>query len=176
MPNLIRTIRHLELKLLIRYLFGSQSDHYLSVVVANYNIASVCLKLLSSDCFDLDLPDEAIRTYVSSGTYVLQSYATGWWLEHVRNATLEKYCPQSFPKLCGMINEFIHKRMNVNFLESGKVKTVSGTNFQLFEHDWPFIYEKLTEVDRFMRNQRRMSFCLQDGKVKQPISTAVFCF
>lgn len=151
---------------MIRYLFGSHSDHYLSIADANYNMASTCLKLLSSDCFDMGLPDEAIRTYILSGGYVLQSYAVSQWLEHVRNAATQKSCLQSFPKLCDVINELIHKRMNMDFVESGNATTASSIDFQSFSQDWPFVYEKLMEVDGFMKKRRR-GLCLQDGKIKQ---------
>jgi hypothetical protein len=159
----------------IRYLFSSHSDHYLSIVDANYNMAFTCLKLLSSDCFDTGLSDEVIRTYMLSGVYVLQSYAVGQWLEHVRNATTQAAYLQSFPKLCDVINKFIHKRTNMDFIESGKATAASRTDFQSFKQDWPFVYEKLMEVDGFMRKRRR-GLCLQGGEIKRTISTIVYPF
>jgi len=154
-----------ETKALLRYLFGSQSNHYLSVVHGNFTIASTCLKLLSSGCFDPALSDETIRTCISSGAYVLQSYAISQWLEHVKNASTEKACSQQVAKLCYAIDKFIHKRVNINLVESVKVPTSARGEFQSFQQDLP-IYEKLMEIDGFMK-KRQKGLCLQDGKVNR---------
>lgn len=82
---------------LIRYLFGSQPRHYLSIVDANYNMALTCLKLLSSDCFNEGLPEEVMRTNILCGAYVLQNYTVSQWLEHVRNIVGQREYSESFP-------------------------------------------------------------------------------
>lgn len=63
-----------------------------------------------------------------------------------------------------MIDEFLHKRIKVDFVEPNQAITASIWDFQPFKKDWLFTHKKLIQVDCFMR-RRRKELCMEDGKI-----------
>jgi hypothetical protein len=123
------------------------------------------LRYLSSDCFNPGLTEESVKTNILSGAYVLQNYAIGQWLEHVKRCGEETSESPYFQIICDLIDEFIRKRTNSKVEMRGKTIAVPHQeDFRAFEKDWPDIHQKLLQIEAFSR-RRKKECCLKDGKI-----------
>jgi hypothetical protein len=135
---------------------SEQSERYLDIVRCNTNVALTCVSYLSSDCFDLTLSDDDVRSGILCGAYALESYAASHWLQHVRDAMSQSKGPLDFD-FCHAIYQFIEKRQNPSF----KPPTITYRDeigyLDRFGPDWPMTSGTLKNVaDFFRRRQERV--------------------
>jgi hypothetical protein len=134
------------------------------------------LQYLSSDCFNPGLNEESVKTNILSGAYVLQNYAIGQWLEHVKRCGEETSELPYFQIICELIDEFIHKRTNTKVEMRAKMITVPHQeDFRAFEKDWAVIHQKLLQIEAFSRRRKR-EFCLKNGKMRESRNAPSNCY
>ena len=83
-------------------------------------------------CFDLNITEEEIDSAILDGHYVLQAYATIYWLDHVIEGIREDIGSTSFRILSQKIWRFLAKRSNQNF-DQKSAKKVSVPELKQFE-------------------------------------------
>ena len=83
-------------------------------------------------CFDLSITEEEIDEAVSDGHYVLQAYATIYWLDHVIEGIREDIGSTNFRILSQKIWRFLAKRSNQNF-DQKSAKEVGVPELKQFE-------------------------------------------
>jgi hypothetical protein len=136
-----------------RYLFGKQSNEFLSSVEAHLDIASICLSYLSFECFDnvfLEVPEDVERR-ILSGDYVLLTYAATEWLEHVRNCA-HHLQPEVLQSLRDIISTFFDLQENFFFEAEKESCYTAKIAFQPFKC-WSSVHDSLIKMDTFMRKQ-----------------------
>ena len=67
-----------------RFLEENHSGYIMSST-AEYNMADLCLKYLTFDCFRQNLSDQEIIHAVREGKYAFQDYSFCYWLAHVQS-------------------------------------------------------------------------------------------
>ncbi|KAF2138225.1 uncharacterized protein K452DRAFT_90147 [Aplosporella prunicola CBS 121167] len=136
------------------YLFHTHSGRYLKEADGHANIASACIRYLSSDCFDPHVQDSSMQEFVVKGSYVLENYAYLHWFDHVQK------CADVAPEtISNEIKDLAGKRANLGF------DRTSGTNssnlvykvFQKFPVD---LHEILLDMSAFWRS-RNHNFCFE---------------
>ncbi|KAI9684612.1 MAG: hypothetical protein M1822_005700 [Bathelium mastoideum] len=157
------------------YLFNEQSGHYLQEAECNKSIALTCIHYLSSHCFDLGISEDDVKEYILSGAYVLESYACGLWLHHVKKA-VELRTELLDSTLCNKLLEFVDKRANPNFVRSLMPRGDHDTTLKLFEEDWPILYEIFRDIDFFLFRRQR-DLCLssvssENGNKSDPLTVS----
>jgi hypothetical protein len=134
-----------------RYLFGKQSNEFLSSTNAHLGIAFTCLSYLSFECFDEDAFSIDFTSNILSGDYVLLIYAAEW-PEHVRSCA-HHLQPESVQSLGDTISVFLDARENC-FYEAGReTHHAAKTQFLPFK-DWPHVFSLLVEMSVFMRKKK----------------------
>lgn len=71
----------------------------------------MCIKYLSSACFDVDTDDDTLGLHIGSGAFVLLPYVFNNWLHH-----MAKVGREDFPRLIKDIERLIDTRVNPNFV------------------------------------------------------------
>ena len=97
-----------------RYLANTQSGPFINEKLEHIQIARTCLTYLMFPCFDLSITEEEIDVGVLNGHYVLQPYATYYWLEHVKEGIRGDTDSADFA-LCQKMSAFLGRRANQNF-------------------------------------------------------------
>lgn len=70
----------------------------------------MCIKYLSSACFDVDIDDKTLDLHIRSGAFVLFAYVCNHWLYHI-----EKVKKQEYQKLMKDMDRLIDARVNPSF-------------------------------------------------------------
>ena len=145
-----------------RYFFGKQSKQFLSSTAAHLEIASICLSYLSFECFDKDFLEESgdFESQILSGDYVLLTYASAEWLEHVRNCA-QHLQPESLRSLRNTISTFFDSRGNSLFETEKESRHAVKTDFRTFK-EWYNVYDSLIKMDTFMW-KRKVGLLEQNG-------------
>lgn len=133
-------------------MFGSQSKFFLERAAAHRNIAITCISYLTFKCFDVSHDDSTIDDSILAGEYVLQAYAEGQWLEHVKQCTQDMPSSSTTVEICQALLGFFGQRANPKFQpprDMSKSSSSSFTHFQLLS-----FYNILRWIDSFMQEKR----------------------
>ncbi|KAH6888169.1 hypothetical protein B0T10DRAFT_515086 [Thelonectria olida] len=138
------------------FLFSTQSapGGYLQDADVNASLVSMCLRYLSSECFDADLSDDVLQSNIMSGAYVFEGYACLYWLRHVKKAGAARN-----RDLLADLRQLMTARRNTGF--SGDAAS-SSKEFDRFKDAQPDIFDVLIQADTFARRRWR-EFCLSDN-------------
>lgn len=138
------------------YLFTVESSGYLSRSKSHSHIASICVKYLSSSCFNTDLSDEEILRNLLNGVYVLENFACTSWLFHVEQAGKE-----AENDLLPHVSDLLTQRSNPSYT---KVNSTADTDqLDSFKDASAEVHEKLKEIKAFLR-RRWQDLSFNDGK------------
>lgn len=139
-----------------RYLLGFQSNHYLEEAETHRKISRICLKYLSSSCFEPNMPDNLLVDNILSGAYVLENYICLYWLGHVeialRNGLLD---------LQSDLKELLDSRRNDNFMDEAVYRT---KHFEAIRTEDTYVYTRLHQAYNFSSIRRR-ELCFTEGEV-----------
>ena len=152
--------------MILRFLFGPESDQYIKQSKGNITIASTCLKYLCSDCFEPELSDQEITGAILRGAYVLQEYAVSHWLEHVIRGLSNSIEPPSLEQISCDIEAMVELRKNHDF-EILPTGYVAHPSLRIFEAKTPEVFKALTAIHSFLQ-KRWSEYSLADGKVLCP--------
>ena len=146
----------------LRYLFSSESHSYLGTSEVHYTIAETCLRYLSSDCFDSELPDEAISEGILLGAYVLQDYAASHWLEHILRGSRDLKTSTCVKDVSRVIEKMIELRKNWS-CDGSYTGRAPVHGLGIFKEQVPEVFEILMEIYLFLRRRWR-ELSLDDGE------------
>lgn len=76
----------------------------------------MCIRYLSSACFDVDIDDDTFGLYIGSGAFVLLPYVFNHWLYHV-----DKVGRKDSPRLMNEIQHLVDTRINPSFVGEARV-------------------------------------------------------
>lgn len=150
------------------YLLGFQSNHYLEEAETHRKISRICLKYLSSSCFEPNMPDNLLVDNILSGAYVLENYICLYWLGHVeialRNGLLD---------LQSDLKELLDSRRNDNFMDEAVYRT---KHFEAIRTEDTYVYTRLHQAYNFSSIRRR-ELCFTEGDIWQdldPLTISTF--
>ena len=112
------------------------------------------MSYLAFKCFDVSLDDSAIDDSILAGEYMLQAYAEGQWLEHVKQCTQDMPDSSMTVDICQVLDDFLEQRANPNFkppLDMRKVSSHSFVYLQLFS-----FYDTLRWISSFVQEKRQV--------------------
>ncbi|KAH0543142.1 hypothetical protein FGG08_002487 [Glutinoglossum americanum] len=144
------------------YFFSRESDFFVREAAAHRRSASICMSYLQFDCFDVNLDDAEIDTFILNGEYVLQGYAISQWLDHITSGLRDKLGSPSCDELCRAFLEFAQVKENPDF---SKLESSEPTMASLgpIKRDWPAIYKWLSKL-RSYAISRREEFHIGSGE------------
>ena len=137
--------------LIRRYLASTQSGPFINEISAHKQIARTCLTYLMFPCFDLSITEEDIDEAVLKGQYVLQPYATYYWLEHVKEGIRGDLGSADFA-LCQKILMFLGRRANQNF-DRKSAREERVLELKPLEKDQKHLYQELCYVNSSLASE-----------------------
>ena len=117
---------------------------------------------MSSGCFDLGLGIEAVEEGIIQGVYVLQDYATSYWLDHMLRGLTDRKtsgCPEDFSR---SVEEMIERRKNLIW-EGSCSDCAPLASLKSFQEEAPEVFETLMYIHSFLQKRWR-ELSLADGK------------
>ena len=131
--------------LMSRYLASPKSGPFINETLAHKQIARTCLTYLMFPCFDLSITEEEIDVAVLEGHYVLQPYATSYWLEHVKEGIRGDVGSTDFA-LYQKILIFLGRRANQSF-DRKSASEERVLELKPLEKDQKHLYQELCYVN-----------------------------
>ena len=101
--------------------------------------------------FDLSITEEEIDGAVLDGRYVLQPYATYYWLEHVKEGIRGDTGSADFA-LCQKLLIFLGRRANQNF-DRKSAREERVLELKPFEKDQKHLYQELCYVNSSLASE-----------------------
>ena len=99
-------------------------EEYIQVPEVEWNLALLCLRFLTFECFDSGLSQDDIREFIADGYYAFQDYAVLHWLDHVEFfcQSLKSEIDQNFEPLALAVKNFSSRRGNSANLGDGTIQ------------------------------------------------------
>lgn len=129
----------------LRYLLSPQSKYYLTETAAHASVASMCIKYLSSVCFDHYIDDDTFGLHIRSGAFVLLAYVCNHWLHHIREAG-----EHSLQDLTKDIECLIQKRANRGFTSNAII--LESQDAEQSQH-----LSSIEKINRMLHSSRAFS-------------------
>ncbi|KAF2494438.1 hypothetical protein BU16DRAFT_462815, partial [Lophium mytilinum] len=152
------------------YLFGMQSDNFLSRMDGHFEAISSCLTFFLFNCFDeifsadfANQNEKNLQSRILSGDFILFRYAADFWLEHVRaltqNSTLEDERADLIHRL---LARFYKERGNTATTDESDSSSFFLADFQYFSGA-PTIQNSLAASAQFL-DRLRYGHTTPDGE------------
>ena len=134
-----------------RYLASTQSGPFINEISAHIQIARTCLTYLMFSCFDLSNTEDDIDEAIIKGHYVLQPYATYYWLEHVKEG-IRGGLDSAGIALCQKVLIFLGRRANQNF-DRKSAREERVPDLKPLEKDQKHLYQELCYVNSSLASE-----------------------
>jgi hypothetical protein len=89
-----------------------------------FDIAKTCLHYLSFPCFDINLTDEEVSTFLNQGYYSFQDFAIAYWADYLCSCT--KLETSSSPEEFNSLSSILKKLMRRYFIVESQI----GADFE----------------------------------------------
>ena len=150
-----------------RYLASTQSGPFIREVSAHKEIAHTCLTYLMLTSFDPSMTEEEVDIAVLGGHYILQAYATNYWLDHVKEGIRGDGGSEDFKALSQKIMMFLARRTNQAF-DRKAARDEDVLELKQFEKDQKRLYRELCYINSSLTTELSESLKASKKSSKPP--------